>query len=121
MKRIKNIPKIYHKKGTGSMGKLSKQQELSLEIHTKIRFFWGKRIIIIKKCVYLHTNYQLTPNNYEEISRLYAARLHRVWLGNNDDTIVVKAIQYRKRTAKRRHIPTIDGRRACDNARLLDS
>ena len=55
----------------------------------------------------MHTNYQLTPNNYEEISRLYAARLHRVWLGNNDDTIVVETIQYRKRTAKRRHITSI--------------
>ena len=45
------------------MGKLSKQQELSLEIHTKIRFFLGKRIIIIKICIdipSLHAKTKLT-------------------------------------------------------------
>ena len=55
MKRIKNIPKICHKKGTGSMGKLSKQQELSLEIHTKIRFFFGEKNYYYQiMCIFAH-------------------------------------------------------------------
>lgn len=54
MKRLKNIPKICHKKGTGSMGKLSKQQELSLEIHTKIRFF-GEKELLLSNNVYICT------------------------------------------------------------------
>ena len=44
--------------------------------------------------VYLHTNFQLTPNYYEEISHLHAARLHRVWNSDNGDNAGVETVQY---------------------------
>ena len=55
----------------------------------------------------------------EEISSLHAARLHLVWPGDNDDTVVVETIQRRERSTERRHTTTVDGRRSGDHARLL--
>ena len=51
------------------------------------------------KFVYLHTIYQLTPNYYEEISHLHAARLHRVWISDNGDFATVETVQRGKQFA----------------------